>query len=397
MYRARRSAIVAIALSVVLTIVGCFLFLREVGSLLKLEDKQQKTQLVMRNLRSCMQDLQDMETGQRGYLLTGRDLYLIPFHRGSAMLSDNLNELRYRIDVAYPEDKILPIQLAALAREKKNELLRTIRLREEGRLKRAIALVNSDEGKDLMDQIRTLINGHVDKYTSEMTRIKAGIEEHLDVARTLFIFWICAIGTLIASALWNVQNSHRLLKAASDQLAVQAMHDPLTGLPNRRYLNDWLDRAIARGARLQEPVGALYIDLDGFSSINNRLGHEAGDRALLWACELFRKNLRDADFLARLGGDEFLIIACDQDIGQLTQLAQRLIDMMQASAPFGQLPAGVLGASIGIALAPDHAASADELIRQADAAMYAAKKAGKRRYRVASTTAETAPETAVQS
>ncbi|HEV7856479.1 MAG TPA: diguanylate cyclase [Herminiimonas sp.] len=383
MHGARRSALIAISLSVILTIAGCVAFLREVRTLLRIEEKQQKMQLVIRSMRACMDDMQDMETGQRGYLLTGKREYLTPFDRGAARFSDNLNELRYRVEVAVPEDKQMPVDLARLARAKKNELVKTIQLRESGHLQQAVGIVNSDEGRHHMEQIRSIIDAHIGKYNERITGIKAEIDRHLHVASTLFVLWICAIGALIASALWNVRYSHRLLRTASEQLAVQAMHDPLTHLPNRRYLNDWLNKAIARAGRLRQPVGALYIDLDGFSEINNQLGHEAGDHALKWACEVFRNNVRDSDFLARLGGDEFVVICCDQTIEQLSQLSQRLIAMMETSSPSESLPPGALSASIGIALTNNPSTSAAELIRQADGAMYAAKDAGKRCYRVA--------------
>jgi diguanylate cyclase (GGDEF)-like protein len=151
---------------------------------------------------------------------------------------------------------------------------------------------------------------------------------------------------------------------------------------------------MADSVRRREPLAALFIDLDGFSDINNTLGHDAGDAALVWASEALRSQIRSTDCLARLGGDEFVIIARGLAPTQLEGLAQRLLQTFAGGRPVSQMPLGALGLSIGIAQLPLDDPDMDRLLADADQAMYEAKRAGKRCYRVAGDAAQGSPELA---
>ena len=167
---------------------------------------------------------------------------------------------------------------------------------------------------------------------------------------------------------------------AQQRIAHMASHDALTGLPNRADFRDRLDQslaAISQGGR----IAVLYLDLDGFKSVNDSFGHPAGDVLLCQVAGRLRNGLRTADTVARLGGDEFAVIqtALGQ-YGDAAALAQRLIGIV--GEPYeldGQQI--VVGASIGIALAPQDGNQADELIQRADLALYAAKAAGRGTHR----------------
>lgn len=382
-HRSQRRTNLYLLLSGFLAIVGCAVFVHEVNTLLQRQHEQKQTEVIVRSLLNCLDDVQDMETGQRGFLLTGKESYLEPFNAGRSRIKVHLAELSQQIQTSAPRYASMPETLGQLAAAKENELLRTVMLRQEGRLNEALTLVNSDRGKRYMDDIRALISGHAELFRQHTADLNEATSRHIALAKAAFFFWIGAILALLGSAVWQLRQTQRVLHSTSSQLATQAMHDPLTGLPNRRYLQDWLKNAIARGARLNQTVAALYIDLDGFSEINNRFGHEAGDIALRHAGAVFKGNLRESDFLARLGGDEFVIISCGYTIAQLEQLGQRLLTILASTSPMESVEPGVLGASIGIALFPDHAKTVEELIRRADGAMYQAKMAGKCRYRVA--------------
>ena len=175
-------------------------------------------------------------------------------------------------------------------------------------------------------------------------------------------------------------------KAFEEQLAHQAFHDSVTGLANRALFKDRVEHALERQSRDDKPVSVLFMDLDDFKTINDSLGHAAGDRLLGEVGERLKVCLRAADTAARLGGDEFAILLEDGGDGvDAAEVASRILDSLDG--PFHLETKDVfVRASIGIASADGTQDSgpegAEELLRNADVAMYMAKEAGKGRYQV---------------
>ena len=162
-----------------------------------------------------------------------------------------------------------------------------------------------------------------------------------------------------------------------EQLYYQAHYDQLTGLPNRLYFRDQLDRTLARAHRGQERFAVLFVDLDYFKRVNDSLGHAAGDAVLRDAADRMRRCIRGTDIVARLGGDEFTLLLTDVKSTRDPQIAAEHVIAAMAT-PF--LIAGqdhFMNASIGIAIYPDDGVTADELLRNADTAMYRAKDSGR--------------------
>ena len=163
----------------------------------------------------------------------------------------------------------------------------------------------------------------------------------------------------------------------------QATHDPLTALPNRMLFLDRLANSIARAERRGTPCALFYIDLDDFKPVNDRYGHQAGDELLKAVSQRMLETMRKVDTVARLGGDEFAAIMEEPaDAADALLAAQRMADSVRKPylLELRDHPAPVevrIGASIGIALFPQHAADLDALVCAADAVMYRAKKAGK--------------------
>jgi diguanylate cyclase (GGDEF)-like protein/PAS domain S-box-containing protein len=158
------------------------------------------------------------------------------------------------------------------------------------------------------------------------------------------------------------------------QLAHQATHDPLTGLPNRMLLRDRLSQALGRLARVSSPIAVLFIDLDGFKDVNDELGHRAGDEVLIEVARRMLTSIRPTDTVSRLGGDEFMIISEGQDEGDVTRLCDRLATAL--TAPM-ETSGGEVCTSAAIGALVVHGnATVDEVIHQADAAMYRAKRHG---------------------
>lgn len=158
------------------------------------------------------------------------------------------------------------------------------------------------------------------------------------------------------------------------RLDMLANHDPLTGLPNRSYFQDFLTHALARAQREKLQVSLLFIDLDRFKHINDSQGHEVGDQVLRVVANRLDEELRADDFVARLGGDEFAVVLSHPPASRAaSRVARKLIKALAESFKLEQRRYAI-GASIGISVYPDDGLDANTLLRQADLAMYQAKQ-----------------------
>ena len=168
-------------------------------------------------------------------------------------------------------------------------------------------------------------------------------------------------------------------KALEEQLAHQAFHDPLTNLPNRALLMNRVEHALARAGRSASAVGVLMIDLDDFKSVNDTLGHEAGDALLREVAIRLVASTRAADTVARLGGDEFVVLLEDlQYENEIIDIARRILDELRAPVLLHGAEIFV-SASIGATAGDEGLEEAVDLLRDADTAMYQAKRSGKGR------------------
>jgi diguanylate cyclase (GGDEF)-like protein len=173
------------------------------------------------------------------------------------------------------------------------------------------------------------------------------------------------------------------LARREEELAFLATHDALTGLPNRTLILDRVEQMLARSRRSQTPVAALFVDLDNFKSINDTLGHGVGDELLRAVTARLGGVVRDADALGRLGGDEFVVISEELSLAAGPELvAERLLDALQQPFNLGPDKQTRLTVTASIGIAAGEHTSAEELLRNADIAMYRAKWDGKNRYAV---------------
>jgi diguanylate cyclase (GGDEF)-like protein/PAS domain S-box-containing protein len=172
-------------------------------------------------------------------------------------------------------------------------------------------------------------------------------------------------------------------QALEEQLAHRAFHDSLTNLANRALFTDRVEHAVARQARRSEPVAVLFLDLDGFKGVNDTLGHAAGDELLMAVAERLLSCARDVDTVARLGGDEFAILLEDtRDGSGPARVAERVLRALASPVRLRDKEVTV-SASIGIAVSdPGREPSSEELLRNADIAMYMAKGSGKDRFEI---------------
>jgi diguanylate cyclase (GGDEF)-like protein len=171
------------------------------------------------------------------------------------------------------------------------------------------------------------------------------------------------------------------LKRREEELSFMATHDALTGLPNRTLILDRVERMLVRSHRSQTPVAALFIDLDNFKSINDTLGHSAGDELLRAVAARLDGVIRGADALGRLGGDEFVVISEDMSLAEGPELiAERLLEALKHPFKLGEEKETRVTVTASIGIAAGERISAEELLRDADIAMYRAKWDGKARY-----------------
>ncbi|MEP6788226.1 MAG: EAL domain-containing protein, partial [Acidobacteriota bacterium] len=240
-----------------------------------------------------------------------------------------------------------------------------------------LEIIHPDDRKRTEEMVRTIF-----------ARGKGGAVEFRWIARDGHEVWIESRNTIIRDAAGKpiglrgiaVDISDR--KSLEQQLTHQALHDPLTKLGNRVLFRDRVEHAIDRTARKHAPIAVLFLDLDNFKSVNDSLGHEAGDELLISVTERLQACLRVSDTPARFGGDEFAILLEDlSHVDQAGFIAERIRNVL--CAPFSIAGTEVfIGSSIGIAITIDGHETPEELLRNADVAMYMSKSNGKNRYTV---------------
>jgi diguanylate cyclase (GGDEF)-like protein len=238
-------------------------------------------------------------------------------------------------------------------------------------------------GGDAMVSTRTLwING---PWTVEIRG--QALPSHMSSAQqSALVFAIGSLASLILFLLISVMGRSRaralaLLEEKTVQLRYQALHDSLTGLPNRTLALDRAEQMLARARRAQMPIAALYIDIDGFKHINDTFGHPAGDEFLRLVAGRLERVIRESDTAARLAGDEFVVLLDSASLDVGPQLvAERVLDVLREPYDMGDEIGRQLSVTASIGVAHGLRGSAQELLSDADVALYVAKSEGRNRY-----------------
>jgi diguanylate cyclase (GGDEF)-like protein len=199
--------------------------------------------------------------------------------------------------------------------------------------------------------------------------------------------WAVIVGSVVmfllvvirmSLAIDQIAAAHEALETLQDELAVQATHDPLSGLANRTQSMRLLAGALGRSRRRGTVVGLLFIDLDGFKAVNDNYGHRAGDEVLRQVAWRMAQEIRDGDFVGRLGGDEFVVGIEDvTDESDVRALANRLIETISQEIPVDETLIVQVGASVGVSLGRGGETDVESLLHEADLAVYQAKDSGR--------------------
>jgi diguanylate cyclase (GGDEF)-like protein len=251
----------------------------------------------------------------------------------------------------------LPIYAMMIARTARNanlNLTRFLRLQYENQslieqLSGEVAERKSaqHELKQYSEQLEKL----VDERTSQLVRINRSLENEINERRR-----------------------------AEENLQHLAHHDALTNLPNRLLLDARLNHAIERSRRQNKNLAVLFMDLDGFKHVNDSLGHQVGDELLCMVADRLKQCIREEDTVARLGGDEFVVVMGEvEDNSTIEKLAKKLMERLENQFSINRQSV-YIGTSIGISLYPKNGESAEELLTNADAAMYRAKEMGRHNF-----------------
>ncbi len=240
---------------------------------------------------------------------------------------------------------------------------------------RIVDLTHPDDRGRTHDRIRRLFAGEISGYQMEKRYL------HANGSAVWVSLSVSAVRDEDGTPLYMIAQTEDITekKAARERLAHQAVHDPLTGLPNRASFLNRLELALSEAERRRRRVGVLFLDLDHFKVINDSLGHEAGDQLLVTIAHRLRRILRPTDAVARFGGDEFTIL-CEDVVESDAVMGLALRVLTEVSRPILLTEGEVfVTTSIGIALSGDSSETPQTLVRDADTAMYRAKDAGRAR------------------
>jgi diguanylate cyclase (GGDEF)-like protein len=320
-------------------------------------------------------DVEKAASTQRGYLITGDDQDLAAFLRAPAAALGDLARVQAVLD-GDAEAALHLERLAAQIPARLAELRPPVAARTES-VEAALRSVATGDGDIRIEGLRAEVRALDDLVTLRTREARERAHAHAERARqavwTLGVLVIMLFSGAYAIIIGNLRERRRL----DARLRQAANHDGPTGLPNRRFFGEWLAYSIAHARREVRHVGLLFIDVDGLRTVDELHGRASADALLVEIARRFRETAREGDVLARIGASQFaLAVPNVGDPRDVAPLAQRLRDSLTdpARPPLADTP---IGASVGVAFYPDDADDPAGVMAAADAAMYAAKGAGK--------------------
>jgi diguanylate cyclase (GGDEF)-like protein len=254
-----------------------------------------------------------------------------------------------------------------------NEARVDIRLRDD----RVLSMLSSTIDDAQRTDERALMTNRVRNALAELRSDRAAANRQREAVKGWSVVFAALAVAFVAVSAAALRMMLRERRQLADRLSAELNHDPLTGLPNRRFFTEWLSFAIANARRESEHVGVLFIDINGCAAVAELHGGPAIEALLVEVARRFRAAAREGDVFARLGASEFALATPNaSDTRELAILAQRLRDVLNdpAQPPLADTP---IGTSIGVAFFPEDADDSAGVMAAANAAMFAARRAGR--------------------
>jgi diguanylate cyclase (GGDEF)-like protein len=324
-----------------------------------------------------------IEAGEQSYVVSGNEGDLARYEVGGVEIEGELKYLAEKRDAdAAIADGLTA--LTAAAREYVESKRKVVEARRSQGLPAAQALVGNRVSGNLRDRLVGETEHLLGSLRKRQEALEAEQANYGDRVRRLILALISSSGFILIFLYGTLRQLNREQRRAQARFKHQATHDSLTQLHNRAAVMEHIDTYLAdrESAAALGGMALLLLDLDGFKEVNDRLGHDAGDELLQQVAQRALGTLRETDYVARLGGDEFLIVipqVSDADTAAL--VAQKLINAIGAEYSLGAAASASITASIGIAMFPQNTRDRESLMKFADIALYAAKNAGRNRFR----------------
>ncbi|WP_020182860.1 diguanylate cyclase domain-containing protein [Methylotenera sp. 1P/1] len=324
----------------------------------------------------------DAETGQRGYLITNNVSFFDAYTEGKTKALETYQAIADNYQL-FPAIKPLMLQVKALSDEKFNIIESSIQVQLDAGAYASHLTLSKDKGRTVMNEIKLKLENADLLLLAQRQTYEKQIKKALEFTILCgLLLVIIIVGILIFSYKRTIKLFETVLetKEASESFAHQAEHDMLTGLPNRRGFEHFIELTHSNAHQRKLQYAILYMDLDGFKAVNDDHGHNIGDNVLVEVAKIITGLLREHDFLARLGGDEFAIVINHfHHQKSLIDIASRIIASLNRPLNIAEQTIQI-GVSIGIARFPHDAIHKETLISMADAAMYFSKKKGKNQF-----------------
>ena len=319
-----------------------------------------------------------MDSSEQYYVITGKESELTPYRAGMVEIDAEVAYLADRRS-EHPDLERRFAELADVARAYVADERKVVDARRSLGESAAREMVIKHFGDARHDQLLKITYQLLVSARKQMDALEADQIAYGDRVRRLTLALISAAAFILIFLYGSLRRVSREQRAAQARFAHQATHDSLTGLRNRRAVMEQIDRKLADHEQEASlgGFGLLLLDLDGFKAINDNLGHDAGDALLKSVAARVETALRGSDYAARLGGDEFLVVVpqvSDRETAQ--RVGKKLIELINAP----HLLAGkssMVTVSIGISMFPEDARDRETLMKCADLALYAAKRAGR--------------------